>query len=375
MSAVPRTDSTASSAQTSTEPSTEPTAGPDAAPSREPVGIDQARVGSWFRQHVPGVVPPLHFTLIAGGRSNLTFRVEDADGRAFALRRPPASHVLPTAHDMSREHRLISALAPTGVPVPTPLGLCTDEAVNGAPFHVMEFVEGHVLRDEDDARALDPAVRAVVGDHLAETLAALHAVDVDAVGLGDLARHDGYVERQLRRWSRQYEDTQVAGVDHGGLVEKVGAELSARIPVQRRVGIVHGDYRLDNLVLDDEGRVKAILDWEICTLGDPMADVGLLQCFWTEPGEEPALLVAPTRAPGFCSRAQVLERYAAASGADVSEIDYYTAFGYWKLACILQGVYARYVSGAGAGDTGSVEEYPRQIGRLAALAASTLARR
>ena len=340
---------------------------------RDPEGIDAARITAWFLDHIPDVEPPLRFVLIAGGRSNLTFRVEDAAGRAFALRRPPVSHVLPTAHDMGREHRLLAALGPTEVPVPAALGLCTDEAVNGAPFHVMAFVDGHVLRDEADALELDPPVRAVVGDHLAETLAALHAVDVDAVGLGDLARHDGYVERQLRRWTRQFEDTQVPGVDHGGLVEKVGAELAARIPAQQRVSIVHGDYRLDNLVLDDGGRVKAILDWEICTLGDPMADVGLMQCFWTQPGEPPALLVAPTLAPGFCPRAQLLDRYAAVSGADVSEIDYYMAFGYWKLACILQGVYARYVSGAGAGDSSSVEEYPRQIGRLAAMAASTLA--
>jgi aminoglycoside phosphotransferase (APT) family kinase protein len=338
-------------------------------------GIDADRVTGWFVAHVPDVTPPLRFVLIAGGRSNLTFRVEDAAGRTFALRRPPVSHVLPTAHDMAREHRLISALGPTDVPVPAALGLCTDEAVIGAPFHVMQFVTGHVLRDEEDARGIEPALRAVIGDRLAETLAALHAVDVDAVGLGDLARHDGYVERQLRRWTQQYRDTQVEGVDHGGLVEKVGADLAARIPAAQRVSVVHGDYRLDNVVLGDDGRVKAILDWEICTLGDPMADVGLLQCFWSEPGEEPALLVAPTLVSGFCPRAQVLERYAAASGADVSEIGFYMAFGYWKLACILQGVYARYVAGAGAGDSSSVEEYPRQIGWLASMAADTLARR
>jgi aminoglycoside phosphotransferase (APT) family kinase protein len=336
-------------------------------------GVDVAAVTGWFVDHIAGAVPPLRFTLIAGGRSNLTFRVEDAAGRAYALRRPPLGHVLPTAHDMSREHRLIAALGPAGVPVPDALGLCTDETVNGSPFHVMEFVEGHVIRVEDEALALPVAVRARTGDRLAETLATLHLVDPDAVGLGDLARHDGYVARQIRRWTRQYQDTQVEGFDHSAVVERVGTELAERVPEPQRVSVVHGDYRLDNVVIDDTGAVKAILDWEICTLGDPMADAGLLLCFWTRPGDVPALLAAPTTVPGFCSRAQLLERYATASGLDTSAIDYYMAFGFWKLACVLQGVYARYAAGAGAGDTTSVEGYPDQIGRLADLAAATLA--
>jgi len=349
------------------------TAGTNGPPSLGPVpGVDLEHVTRWFADHVPGATPPLRFTLIAGGRSNLTFRVEDADGHVFALRRPPLGHVLPTAHDMGREHRLIAALGPSGVPVPDALGLCTDETVNGSPFHVMEFVEGHVLRVEADALAMGVEVRAEIGDHLAETLATLHSVDPDEIGLGDLARHDGYVLRQLRRWTRQYQDTQVEGFDHRAVVERVGIELAERVPEPQRVSVVHGDYRLDNVVIDDTGRVKAILDWEICTLGDPMADVGLMQCFWTRPGDIPALLVAPTVVPGFCAREQLLDRYASTSGLDVSAIDYYMAFGYWKLACILQGVYARYAGGAGAGDSSSVEEYPDQIGRLADLAAATL---
>jgi aminoglycoside phosphotransferase (APT) family kinase protein len=341
-------------------------------------GIDQPRVGAWLAGHVVGTVPPFTYRLVAGGRSNLTFRVQDAAGRAFALRRPPVSHVLPTAHDMVREHRVISALGPTGVPVPATYGLCEDPEVNGAPFYVMAFVEGAVLRDRAAAEAaFDEPTRGRIGRNMADTLAALHAVDVDRVGLGDLGRRTGYIERQLRRWSGQYEQMAVDGVDHGGLVEEVGAALAASVPEQRGTVIVHGDYRLDNVVLDPNGAVAAVLDWEICTLGDPMADVGLLMVYWVsaEDGEPLLGVAAPTAAPGFANRQEVLDRYAAASGRDVTDVAYYMAFGYWKLACILQGVYARYVGGAGAGDPGSVEEFPRTIARLARTAADTLERR
>jgi aminoglycoside phosphotransferase (APT) family kinase protein len=340
------------------------------------VGIDVAKVTSWFESNVPSVVAPLTFTLIAGGRSNLTFRVEDASGQAWALRRPPLHHVLPSAHDMVREHRLMSSLGPVGIPVPVTVGLCTDEAVNERPFYVMEFVEGHIVRTAPEAEAAyDEATRRRVGDHMAETLAALHAVDPDAVGLGDLGRHEGYIERQLKRWRGQYEQMQVEGVDHGGLVERVGDELGRRVPPQQRTSVVHGDYRMDNVVLDDAGRVRAILDWEICTLGDPLADLGLLMVYWAEPSDAMAVLgLSPTTAPGFSTRAQVEKAYAVASGLDVSALGYYVAFGYWKLACILQGVYARYVAGAGAGDTGSVDSFPVQVARLAEMAAESLER-
>ena len=340
----------------------------------EPAGIDVERVTGWFADHVPGVEPPLAFTLIAGGRSNLTFRVEDASGRAWALRRPPLHHVLPTAHDMVREHRLMTSLRPAGIPVPTTVGLCTDETVNERPFFVMEFVEGHILRSAPQAEEIyDEAARRSIGDHMADTLAALHAVDVDAIGLGDLGRHDGYIERQLKRWRGQYEQMQVDGVDHGDLVGRVGDELAARIPKQQRTSVVHGDYRMDNVILDDSGAVRAILDWEICTLGDPLADLGLLMVYWADPTDSMAVLgLSPTTATGFATRAQVTERYASRSDLDISGLGYYTAFGYWKLACILQGVYARYVAGAGAGDQGSVDAFPAQVARLAEMAAESL---
>ncbi len=342
--------------------------------SEAPEGIRQAEVTEWMVGHLPEIRTPLTFTLIAGGRSNLTFRVEDAEGRTWALRRPPLHHVLPTAHDMTREYRLIHSLGPVGIPVPATVGLCTDESVNDRPFYVMEFVEGHILRSAPEAEAaFDVRTRRAIGDHMADTLAALHDVDPDAVGLGDLGRHEGYIERQLKRWRGQYEQMQVEGVDHGGFVERVSDDLARRIPRQQRTSVVHGDYRMDNVVLADDGTVKAILDWEICTLGDPLADVGLLMVYWADPTDTMAVLgLSPTTAPGFSTRAEVLERYGSVSELDLSEVGYYTAFGYWKLACILQGVYARYVAGAGAGDQGSVEGFPAQIGRLFEMAAASL---
>jgi aminoglycoside phosphotransferase (APT) family kinase protein len=343
--------------------------------SGAPEGINEPQVTEWMAARLPELRPPLTFTLIAGGRSNLTFRVEDADGRAWALRRPPLHHVLPTAHDMTREYRLIDSLGPAGIPVPDAIGLCTDESVNERPFYVMEFVEGHILRTAKEAEAaFDEATRRTIGDHMADTLAALHDVDPDAVGLGDLGRHEGYIERQLKRWRGQYEQMQVEGVDHGGVVERVSDELARRIPKQQRTSIVHGDYRMDNVVLAPDGRVRAILDWEICTLGDPLADLGLLMDYWADRDDAMGALigVSPTTAPGFSTRAQVLERYAEVSDLDTSAIDYYVAFGYWKLACILQGVYARYVGGAGAGDKGSVDAFPAQVGRLFEMAEQSL---
>lgn len=342
--------------------------------SSDVIGIARDEVTRWMSDHV-GATGPLAFELIAGGRSNLTYRVTDATGRAFALRRPPTSHVLPTAHDMVREFTIISALAPVDIPVATPLGLCTEESVNERPFYVMEFVDGAILRDRAQAEAtFDLPLRRHIGDELATTLARLHDVDPAQVGLGELARHDGYIERQLKRWRSQYEQMKVEGVDHGGIVEAVGDQLASSIPPQQRVSVVHGDYRLDNTVLNADGSVRAILDWEICTLGDPLADLGLLLVYWSERSDATAALLgaAPTTADGFSTRQQVLEAYAQVSDLDVSNVAYYQAFGYWKLACILQGVYARYSAGATAGDQGSVDEFPQHIAMLAQTAKQTL---
>ena len=336
-------------------------------------GVDETPTTAWLAGNV-GLEPPLSFDLVAGGRSNLTFRVTDATGREVVLRRPPTGHVLPTAHDMRREHRIVSALGPTAVPVPETLGLCEDESVNGAPFYVMEYVHGHVLRDTATAeKEMDDAGRRRASESVVEVLAALHAVDVDAVGLGDLGRREGYLSRQLERWHGQFDKSQVEGVERPDLVDKIYERLSSSIPTQQGSTIVHGDYRLDNTMLSDDGSVIAVLDWEICTLGDPLADMGLLMVYWSEPGDEvTALNVAPTMAPGFAGRAELRERYAAATGRDLVALDYYVAFGYWKLACILQGVFARYLGGAGGGDRSGVGMFGEHVRLLAQAAEQSL---
>ena len=355
-------------------------------PVSAPEGIDAERVSDWLVAEVKGVKPPLRFELIAGGRSNLTYKVTDDAGASFALRRPPLSHVLPTAHDMAREYVVITALGATSVPVPVTYGLCQDETVNGRPFYVMEFVDGYIIRDPRVAEsALDPPARRRASESMAKTLASLHAVDVDDVGLGNFARRDGYIERQLRRWYEQYRNSQVEGGGSGTIVDSdtivrtgtivgtVHDRLAAAVPPQVSTAIVHGDYRLDNAVLAPDGTVRAVLDWEICTLGDPLADMGLLMVYWGEPGDEKAVLgVNPTGVPGFLSRAQMMAAYESASGRDLSGLDFYIAFGYWKLACILQGVYARYVAGAAAGDRSSVDIYAANVASLAEMALETL---
>ncbi len=329
-------------------------------------GIDREPVTEWMAANVTGSVAPYTFDLIAGGRSNLTYRVTDAAGHAYALRRPPVSHVLATAHDMTREHTVISALQSTDVPVPRTLGLCSDPAVNGAPFFVMSFVEGHILRDEAASAGVSESVRAHASDSLIDTLAKLHAVDVDAAGLGEFARKEGYIARQLKRWHGQFEKSTLEGQPGPAVIDRAWEVLSAKIPDQQGATIVHGDYRLDNTVLDDNGDVIAILDWEICTLGDPLADLGLLLVYWAEMDDsnQAVLGVAPTALPGFATRKQLVERYAAASGRDVSAIGYYQAFGIWKLACILQGVYVRYAGGAAAGDRSGVDQFAEGVAKL-----------
>jgi aminoglycoside phosphotransferase (APT) family kinase protein len=308
-----------------------------------PDGIDPEGLQGWFEANVPGIAPPLEYERIAGGQSNLTYRVEDSAGRLFALRRPPLGRALASAHDMGREHRVIAALQDTPVPVPPVFGLCEDEEVNGAPFYVMGFVDGVVVRSEDEAvAAFDEGQRRIVGERLIDTLVAIHAVDPDAVGLEGLGKKQDYVARQLHRWGGQWEKSKTRELP---LIEDLGERLAARIPEQGPATIVHGDYRLDNVIVDRATcDVAAVLDWELCTLGDPLADVGLLLVYWSESGEEGGLRQA-TAAPGFPGRPELRERYAERSGRDLSEIDFYVALGFWKLAIVIEGVYARYAAG------------------------------
>ena len=338
-------------------------------------GIDVANVTAWLERNVDGATGPFTFEIVAGGRSNLTFKVTGADGRAFVLRRPPLGHVLPTAHDMSREHRIIEALGPTDVPVAPALGFCDDAAVTGQPFYVMGFVDGLVIRDAHQAEPLTPSQRAIAGTSLVDVLASIHAVDPDEVGLGDLGRKDGYIARQLKRWYSQFQQSKMREVP---AVDEMHDFLSAHTPEQQGTAIVHGDYRLDNCILDrDGGHVIAVLDWEICTLGDPLADVGLLMVYWNDSGDDGAPALAgggATTLDGFPTKAELRERYAKASGRDTSELDFYIAFGYWKLACILDGVYTRYAKGAMGQDAAGWEAFGDSVVRLAEASRDVAAR-
>src|SRR3954454_3794362 len=275
--------------------------------------IDRPNLEAWFAREVDGAQPPLEFERISGGRSNLTYRVSDAAGRHWALRRPPLGKRLASAHDMAREHRIIAALAQTDVPVAPAVALCEDESVIGAPFYVMDFVEGPILRTKAEAEeSFGEVDRKAIGERVVDTLVAIHAVDPDAVGVGDLGRKEDYVARQLRRWHGQWEKSKTRELE---VIDDVHRRLSARIPEQGPATIVHGDYRLDNLILSADGQIAAVVDWELCTLGDPLADVGMLIVYWSEAGDElMPLFQAPTTAAGFPSRDEIRERYAVRSG-------------------------------------------------------------
>ena len=287
----------------------------------------------------------LDIELIAGGRSNLTYRLE-LGGSRLVLRRPPLGHVLPTAHDMSREFRVLSALRDSDVPVPTTIANCTDPDVIGAPFYLMEFVDGHVLRTRQDGEGLTPDQGRQLSERLAEMLAAIHGVDVAGVGLTGFGRPEGYLARQLARWQRQWElsnTRDMPGYDR--LVER----LAAGLPDDGDHTLVHGDFRLDNtlVTLGAHPAVAAVVDWEMSTLGDPLADVGLTLIYWADPGDPQWLDInvgaSVTSMPGFLSRAGLAARYAELTGRDLSGIGYYMAFGCFKLAVVLEGIHARFL--------------------------------
>jgi aminoglycoside phosphotransferase (APT) family kinase protein len=335
----------------------------EAAAAEVPDGIDRAGVEGWFESNVAEAETPLSFERISGGRSNMTFGVRDSAGHAWALRRPPLGKRLGSAHDMGREHRVIAALQNTPVPVPPVVGLCEDESVNGAPFYVMGFVDGPILRQADDAEPFEEGERRAIGERVVDTLVAIHDVEPDEVGLGELGRKEAYVERQLKRWQGQWEKSKTRELP---VVDQVHERLSARIPEQGPATIVHGDYRLDNMILAPSGEVAAVVDWELCTLGDPLADVGMLLVYWSQAGDDFMPLFAPaTIAPGFPTRDEVRQRYAELSGRDLGEIDFFVALGFWKLAIILEGVYARYASGQYGKTDEGFQEFARIVERLA----------
>ncbi|HEY8473837.1 MAG TPA: phosphotransferase family protein [Natronosporangium sp.] len=306
-----------------------------------------AQLNDYLAREHPGLAAgQVTGELIVGGRSNLTYVITDGV-REWVLRRPPLGHVLATAHDMSREFRVISALAGTAVPVPGTILLCPDPDVLGAPFYVMERVAGTVYRRADQTAALSPAQRTGLARQLVDVLAELHRIDPAAVGLADFGRPDGFLARQVRRWGKQLAGSrsrELPGIDR--LLDR----LAATVPASPAPAIVHGDYRLDNALVRD-GRIAAVLDWEMSTVGDPLTDLGLLLVYWDRmPVLAHELVGGVGAAHGFPAGGTLAQWYAAATGADLARLDWYVALGCFKLAVILEGIHYRYTQGLTVGD-------------------------
>ena len=314
----------------------------------QPPGLDLDRLYAHLKREYPGLTAgPLSAQLIAGGKSNLTYTVTDGSSR-WVLRRPPLGHVLATAHDMAREFRVISALAGTAVPVPATHLLCQDVEVLGAPFYVMEEVRGTVYRTGEDTAGLGSARARALSAELVEVLARLHAVDPAAVGLADFGHPEGYMARQVERWHRQFEASrsrEIKGM--GELYER----LRGSVPAAQRVTVVHGDYRLDNVIFAADDTVAAVLDWEMATLGDPLADLGLMRVYWDLSQDLPDNPVASavSAEAGFPTMDELVARYSERSGLDPAPLPWYTAFARYKLAIIAEGIHYRYTQGKTVG--------------------------
>jgi aminoglycoside phosphotransferase (APT) family kinase protein len=324
-------------------------------------GLPFAAVDRWLRQELPDLfVGPnggsaqgadtgaqWQAEVISGGLSNITYRLKFPH-REVILRRPPLGGVLPSAHDMLREYRVMSALNATDVPVPQMLALCTDLEVMGSPFYVMAAVSGQVLRTGQDTAELSPEQRGEVSEQLVGALAELHAVDYRAVGLGEFGRPDGYCTRQIRRWTQQWQQSRTRDLPD---MDKLLDGLATRIPTDSEGCIVHGDFRLDNTIftLGDRPRIRSVLDWELSTLGDPLADLAMTLTYWHDPGDaeraQIPVAVGVTAHKGFPTANQFAERYAGLTGRDLSQLPFYLAFSAMKLAVILEGVHARYQGG------------------------------
>ncbi len=322
--------------------------------SNDVPGVHVDNVSRFFRENVPGGDCELSFELIAGGKSNVTYLVRGGD-HSWVLRRPPLGHVLPTAHDMSREYRVLTALKGTGVPVPRTIALCSDDAVNERPFYVMDYTPGVVLLNQmPDGYASTPGERHRMCEALIDTLVKLHAVDYRKVGLEDFGRPEGYLERQVRRWSQQWERSKTDDLPE---IDELIPRLNRALPESPPPTIVHGDYRLGNMALDpdDPGRVLAVFDWEMSTLGDPLADLGYCLIYWVDRGddfstESVGTASSFTTLDGFMSRAELVAEYAKRSGRDVSSADFYQVLALYKLAIICEGIYARFIKGQTLGD-------------------------
>ncbi len=314
-------------------------------------------VSDWLTKNLEGSSPPYKFELIAAGGSNLTYKITDSAGNDYALRRPPKAGVLASAHDMGREWKIMSSLekynkklaGKTGqVPVPKCLTYCNDPAVLGTDFYVMSFEDGIILRDTKTVENITEAEAKRATESLVEVQIAMHKIDLEAAELSDFAKHEDYIGRQLKRWKKQVDAANVRELPlHDELYKRLeDAKPNETAPA----GLVHGDYRFDNCVLSKNWEVSAVLDWELCTLGNPIADFVWSAQYWTDTDDEFCWLVeAPTILPAFISRQEYIEMYFRQSGFDMSDINYYTVFSWWKQSSIVEGVNARLMVGGGGG--------------------------
>ncbi|KJK40709.1 aminoglycoside phosphotransferase [Streptomyces variegatus] len=307
--------------------------------SADIIGIDAGSVSRWFATLGVDFAGPLALERIGLGQSNLTYLVRDRDGRRWVLRRPPLGHLLASAHDVAREARILTGLESTAVPTPRALGLTDDPAVTDVPLLLMEFVDGEVVDSMSIARSLTPERRRAIGMSLPRTLAQIHAVDLEATGLTGLASHKPYAQRQLKRWSAQWKRSRTRELP---ALEDLTRRLVAAVPEQRELALVHGDFHLRNVITShDSGEVTAVLDWELSTLGDPLADMGSLLAYWPAKGENTLGDFVATALDGFPHREELVAAYSAASGRDLTALDYWHTMGLWKVAIIAEGVMRR----------------------------------
>jgi aminoglycoside phosphotransferase (APT) family kinase protein len=305
----------------------------------EVIGIDTEAVSRWLNGLDIGATGPFTFDRIGNGQSNLTFRVRDGAGSRWILRRPPLGALLASAHDVLREHRIMSALHDTEVPVPEMIATTTDPEVTDAPLVLMSFIDGAVIDDPGAAEKLSPEHRRQVGLGLPRTLGAIHAVDLDAAGLSDLASHKPYAARLLKRWSAQWDHSKTREVPE---IAVLAQALADHAPEQTELTLVHGDYHLSNVITSpQDGHVIGVVDWELCTLGEPLADLGNLLAFWPESGDRVTGPLGVSRAPGFPKRAELIDAYAEATGRDVSQIGYWHTMALWRLTIIAEGILRR----------------------------------
>lgn len=310
-------------------------------------GYQIAAVEQWARENVPSLTPPFTWTRLEGGHSNLTYRIDDSNNQPAVIRRPPQGQLLPKAHDMSREWAIISALQDTPVPVPAAYGFCENPDVTGAWFYIMGLVDGRPLYNSEETLAWVPEQRRTRLAHsFIDVLADLHSVDPDKVGLGNLGKRDSYVGRQLKTWYRSWTSSiQGAQFDDPRAHDLQNFFLD-NLPDQGPIRIVHGDYGFHNCLVAENSTVAAVVDWEISTLGDPLADLAYALNQWSDPTDStPPAPESATNLPGFPSRTELADRYADRTGRDLANINYYIGFNRWKSACIVHGVYARYLEG------------------------------